>query len=240
VSLLAPPLLETEVRDFLVELMPLEHAPAHLRMAFHDAGTFDAATGTGGAHGAIRLLEVVRRGENTGWGQECLALLECARERFPGIGWADLIAVGAAAAIQKCGGPAIEVGLGRTDTDVASPAHRLPGGYEGASLIRKIFARMGFGARELVVLSGAHTLGNIQRRPFTQDTLVFSNSYYRELVAQEAGILRLVTDDALLLDPELRAYVELYASDEALFFNDFAEVFRRLTWLGNEAPAPAP
>jgi len=43
--------LETELREHLVALMPLEHAPAHLRLAFHDAGTFDARTRTGGAHG---------------------------------------------------------------------------------------------------------------------------------------------------------------------------------------------
>src|SRR5438874_2674517 len=37
--------------------MPLEHAPAHLRLAFHDAGTFDERTGTGGAHGTVHLPE---------------------------------------------------------------------------------------------------------------------------------------------------------------------------------------
>ncbi len=236
--MLAPPLLETDVRDFLGELMPLEHAPAHLRLAFHDAGTYDASTGTGGAHGAVRLLEVVRRAETTGWGQECLALLELARERFPGLGWADAIAIGAAAAIEKCGGPSIEVGLGRIDWDTPPPRNRLPGGYEGAVLIRKIFQRMGLSARDLVVLSGAHTLGFVQRQAFTPDTWLFSNSYYVELLAHKPGILRLVTDDALLDDPELRGYVELYASDQARFFADFTEVFKRLTWLGHfETPS---
>jgi len=230
---------ERELREYLIELMPLEHAPSHLRMAFHDAGTFDASNGTGGMHAAIRLTEVVRRGENTGWGQECLALLEIARERFPDVGWADLIAIAAAAAVQKCGGPVIEVGFGRTDATEPSPVHKLPGGYEDAGLIRRIFRRMGFDARDLVALSGAHTLGHIQRRTFTTDTYVFSNSYFVELLAHAKGILRLNTDDALLEDPELLHYVTLYAADQALFFTDFAEVFRRLTWLGNEPPVLA-
>ncbi len=230
--------LETEVREYLIELMPLEHAPAHLRMAFHDAGTYDVNNGTGGLHGAIRLQDVVRRAENTGWGQECLALLEMAHERFPDIGWADLIAIGATAAVQKCGGPVIEVGMGRADASEPSPVHKLPGGYEGSPLIKNIFARMGFSPRDLVVLSGAHTLGFVQRRTFTPDTYVFSNSYYVELLKGRVGILRLNSDDALVDDPELRQYVELYAGDQAKFFDDFAEVFRRLTWLGNDVTHP--
>jgi len=230
---------ERELREYLIDLMPLEHAPAHLRMAFHDAGTFDASNNTGGMHGAIRLTDVVRRSENTGWGQECLALLEMARERFPEVGWADLIAIGAAAAVQKTGGPVIELGFGRTDATEPSPVHKLPGGYEDARLIRRIFARMGLDVRELVALSGAHTLGHLQRLTFTTDTYVFSNSYFRTLLAHERGILRLNTDDALLQDPELMHYVTLYAADETTFFADFAAALRKLTWLGNTEPSTA-
>jgi L-ascorbate peroxidase len=224
-------LLEAEVRDYLVELMPIEHAPAHLRLAFHDAGTYDAATHTGGAHGAIRLPEELQRGDNTGWGHACLELIAEVKAGYPCLSWADLVAVGGAAAVQKCGGPVIQIGLGRTDATVPSPAHRLPGGYEGAGLLQAMVARMGLGARELVALSGAHTLGHTQRRPFTPDPWVFSNGYFVQLLAQtESGLLG--TDTALLDDPELRPLVELYAADEARFRADFADAFRRLTWLG--------
>lgn len=217
--------------------MPLEWAPAHLRMAFHDAGTYDVATGLGGAHGTIRLLDVVRRSENTGWGQHCLQLLEVARDQFPGLGWADAIAIGAAAAVQKTGGPTIEVGVGRTDSDVAPPVHMLPGGYEDARLIRRLFQRLGLSVQDLVALSGGHTLGHLQRLPFTPDPYVFSNSYYVELLARRPGILRLNSDVALLDDPELRSYVETYAEDQQRFFDDFTLALRRLTWLGN-TPSP--
>jgi len=44
----------------------------------------------------------------------------------------------------------------------------------------------------------------------------------------------LATDTELLQDAELRPLVELYARDEARFFQDFAGSFRRLTWLGND------
>jgi L-ascorbate peroxidase len=228
-----PDLLEAEVRKFLVELMPLEHAPAHLRLAFHDAGTYDKATQTGGAHGSVRLLEQLSRSENAGWGQACIELLAEARAQFPSLSWADLVAIGGAAAVQKCGGPVMQIGLGRTDTSVPAPVSRLPGGYEGAFLLRTTFARMGLGARDLVALSGAHTLGHFQRRPITPDPWVFSNSYFVQLLARADTLIQ--TDHALLRDPELRQLVELYAEDEARFRADFADAFRRLTWLGNDA-----
>jgi L-ascorbate peroxidase len=128
----------------------------------------------------------------------------------------------------------IQIGLGRTDATVPAPPHRLPGGYEGAGLLKAMFARMGLGPRELVALSGAHTLGHTQRRPFTPSPWVFSNAYFVQLLTQREAAL-LGTDTALLDDPELRPYVELYAADEPRFHADFAEAFRRLTWLGNDA-----
>src|SRR5436309_7289923 len=96
-----PESLEAEVRLYLIELMPLEHAPAHLRLAFHDAGTYDARSRTGGAHGSVHLHEQLSRGENTGWGHACIELLAEARARFPSLSWADLVAIGGAAAVQK-------------------------------------------------------------------------------------------------------------------------------------------
>jgi L-ascorbate peroxidase len=227
-----PDVLEAELRDYLVELMPLEYAPAHLRLAFHDAGTYDERTRTGGAHGTVHLPEELQRLDNAGWGHACLELLAEAKERWPSLSWADLVAVGGAAAVQKCGGPVIPIGLGRADASTPAPPHRLPGGYEGAFLLRAMFARMGLGARDLVALSGAHTLGHTQRRPFTPEPWVFSNSYFTELLAETNGLI--TSDQALLQDPELRQFVEEYAADEPRFRADFAAAFRRLTWLGND------
>ena len=212
--------------------MPIEHAPAHLRLAFHDAGTYDAQTNTGGAHGTIRLREELGRGSNSGWGHACFELLEEVKSQFAAVSWADLIALGGAAAVLRSGGPAFEIGLGRTDGDAPAPPNRLPGGYEGSDLLKRMFARMGLTVRDLVALSGAHTLGHSQRRPFTTDPWVFSNSYYVQLLSRREVVL-LGTDTAMVDDPELRPYVELYAADEQRFRADFADSYRRLTWLGN-------
>ncbi len=218
--------------------MPLEHAPAHVRLAFHDAGTYDAQTQTGGAHGTVRLPEELNRADNASWGHECMELVAEARRHFPEVSWADLIAIGGAAGIEKCGGPVVRVGLGRVDRDVAAPIGRLPGGYEGAGLLKAGFRRMGLTERDLVALSGAHTLGHAPRRAFTSDPWSFSNSYFVELLAR-ANNGQILTDQALLNDPALRQIVEEYAADEGQFAADFADAFRRLTWLGND-PATTP
>ena len=225
---------EADVREFLAALMPLEHAPAHVRLAFHDAGTYDAPSSSGGANGSVHLAEELSRSENAGWAKACIELLAEASTQYPSLSWADLVAVAAAAAIQKSGGPVIEVGLGRADSDAPALSHRLPGGYEGSHLLRRLFANLGLGPRELVALAGAHTLGHAQRRPITGDPWVFSNSYFVELLSiDDPG--RLQSDLALLRDPELRQFVETYAADEQRFFADFADALRRLTWVGVRA-----
>src|SRR5579864_177418 len=174
--------LETTIRTQLVDLMPIEHAPAHLRFAFHDAGTYDASTHTGGAHGTIRLTEQLRRCGNTGWGHACLELLDEVKADHPEVSWADMIMIGGSGGVLRCGGPETNLGLGRVDWDVPAPGNRLPGGFEGAGMLKRMFARMGLSMRDLVVLAGAHTLGFTQRRAMTADPWVFSNSYFRQLV----------------------------------------------------------
>src|SRR5262249_41195988 len=173
------------------------------------------------------------RAETTGWGQACFELLTEVKARWPELSWADLVALGGAAAVQKCGGPVIEIGLGRTDAAEPGPEHQLPSGNESAARLRILFDKFGLAFRDLVALSGAHTLGHASRRPFTPDPWVFSNSYFKQLLTGVEGAF-LISDRSLLTDPELRALVELYAEDEAQFFADFASAFRRLTWLGND------
>jgi L-ascorbate peroxidase len=239
-TLLADP-VETKLRDYLRARMAVEHAPAQLRLAFHDAGTYDVKTHSGGAHGAIHLLEEAARTENAGWSSVCLDLLAQARASFPGLSWADLVAVAGAVAVEVCGGPRIQVGLGRVDSPEPAPEHRLPTTDEGAARLKSHFERMGMGARELVALSGGHTLGRCSSGAFTPDPLVFSNSYFRHVAsrADDVETALLDSDRALMDDPELRDWVEIYAADEARFVADFAGAYYRLTWLGAEAgPQP--
>nr|CAB3483756.1 unnamed protein product [Digitaria exilis] len=158
-------------------------APIMLRLAWHDAGTYDVKTKTGGANGSIRFEEEYSHGSNAG--------LKIA---------IDLL---------------------------------------GAPHLRDIFYRMGLTDKDIVALSGGHTLGRAhpERSGFegawTQEPLKFDNSYFVEMLKGESeGLLQLPTDKALLSDPEFRRYVELYAKDEDAFFKDYAESHKKLSELG--------
>ena len=48
----------------------------------------------------------------------------------------------------------------------------------------------------------------------------------------------LPSDIALTEDPHFKKYVEMYASNEDLFFTDFAKAFSRLLELGVQFPKP--
>ena len=114
---------------------------------------------------------------------------------------------------------------------------------------------MGFDDREIVILSGAHTLGrcHIARSgfdgPWTRHPLKFDNQYFKNLVNlkwvprkwdgplqyedEETGeLMMLPTDLCLIQDESFKKYVEEYAADEQKFFDDFAAAFSKLLALG--------
>lgn len=74
--------LEASLRAVLLAEMPLELAPSFLRMTFHDAGTYDVQTHTGGADGSIHLASERSRSENASLGP-CLDILGTVKAQFP-------------------------------------------------------------------------------------------------------------------------------------------------------------
>ncbi|KAL8227472.1 hypothetical protein R6Q57_015056 [Mikania cordata] len=78
---------------------------------------------------------------------------------------------------------------------------------------------MGLSDKDIVALSGGHTLGKahpersgFDEKPWTKDPLKFDNSYFVELLKGDSNeLLKLPTDKALVEDPKFRCYVELYA-----------------------------
>lgn len=142
------------------------------------------------------------------------------------------------------------------------PRGRLPDGAQGAEHLRFIFNRMGFDDREIVALAGAHNLGraHIDRSGFhgawVNNPTRFSNQFFKlllklkwmrktlpngvsqfvyadpDLEEDEEPLMMLPTDVALIEDPSFRTWVEKYAEDKDLFFEDFAKVFAKLIELG--------
>ena len=195
--------------------------PIMVRLAFHDAGTYDAHAKTGGANGNMFHEEVLTRPDQAGLrfavdrvremkskGNHITALLSLA----------DLAQLSAYAAIEYTGGPTMNFRMGRKDVDENNlpPDGLLPNPHE-PERVMNTFERMGFNAQEYVALMGTHTLGfaRADRSGFegrwVQNPYVFDNSYYTEILKKESKFLRTQVEIDLATKPEFREHVERYA-----------------------------
>ena len=207
-------------------------APQYLRLVFHDACTYDVASGSGGPTGSVRYE--VDRAEDA-FLKPCIDAITAAQECLAGQGvdlsWADLLVIAGAVAIEVCDGPAVEVHPGRRDAAAAEPVGFVPDEHDGEAKLVERFRRMGLDMRDLVLLSGAHTLGLAHGVPFTEDPFTFDNGFLRRLLddADDPALGLLETDRLLVKHPAMRRMVEEYARDEQRFFRDFAAAYRKLT-----------
>jgi cytochrome c peroxidase len=169
-----------------------------VRLAWHCAGTYNKADGSGGSNGArMRFKPEAGWGANAGL-DSARSALEPIKERFPGISYADLYTLSGAVAIEEAGGPTIPFRLGRNDFSDGStspPDGRLPDADKGSKKattqhVRDVFYRMGFNDREIVALLGAHALGRCHTDasgywgPWTFAENTMSNEYFRLLVEE--------------------------------------------------------
>ena len=158
-------------------------------MAWHDSGTYDRTIKSfpscGGANGSIRFKKELSHGANAGL-KKAINFLKPFKEKYPTISWADLIQLASVTAIDHSGGGWIPIKFGRIDTineNECPPEGNLPsangpfpdGSTDAAIHLRRIFYRMGFNDKEIVILSGAHTLG----RAFKERSGTTENSYGR-------------------------------------------------------------
>ncbi|XP_059623459.1 L-ascorbate peroxidase 3-like [Cornus florida] len=234
--------IEKARRDLRAIVSSNNCAPIILRLAWHDAGTYDAATKTGGPNGSIRNEEEKNHTSNKGL-SKAIDFCEPVKAKHPKITYADLYQLAGVVAVEVTGGPTIDFVPGRKDSMDSPKEGRLPDAKQGASHLRDIFYRMGMSNKDIVALSGGHTLGRAHKDrsgfegPWTQDPLKFDNSYFVELMKGDTeGLLKLPTDKALLADPDFRRYVELYAKDEEAFFRDYAASHKKLSELGFTPP----
>ena len=224
---------EGQLKEIIKNNIENKNAPGLLRLAFHDSGTFCKHTKTGGVSGSITNSIELSREENDGL-QKSADLVSRLKEDIPDVSLSDIIAVAGAVAVEICGGPTIDVGLGREDNLEVSPDGRLPDENDEIDHLKNTFDRMGLSTKDLVVLSGAHTLGDARDKPFTDDRLTFNNNYFKNLLKEELPekLGRFKSDEALKKDDESFELVKKYAENEELFFNDFVESYQRMTKLG--------
>ncbi|KAI8619750.1 heme peroxidase [Chytriomyces sp. MP71] len=233
--------------------------PVLVRLAWHASGTYSKKDGSGGSDGAtMRHAPESTDAANAGL-EKARALLEPLKKKHSSVSRADLWTFAGVVAIESMGGPRAPWFPGRTDkekpkTTEVPPNGRLPDAAQGASHIRDIFYRMGFNDRDIVALSGAHTLGRCHADrsgyvgPWTNTPTRFSNQYFKLLAKEKwtkkkwsgpeqyedpsGELMMLPTDMALIWDAKFKPIVEEYAEDKELFFKDFSAAFGKLLELG--------
>ena len=224
---------ETELKELIETQIEPANCPGLLRLAFHDAGTFRHHDGTGGVSGSVTTAAELEREENDGLAKSVLIVADIKRTH-PQCSLPDIIAVAGAVAVRLCGGPDIQVGLGRGEDLRPSPTGRLPDKEDDADSLLQRFAAMGLDGEELVALSGAHTIGDAEDKPFTDNRLTFDNSYFQRLVGDtRVSHLRFFTsDEALLTVDELKRCCERFAVSQSDFFDAFSRAYQKMTRLG--------
>lgn len=240
-----------------------------LRLGFHSANTFDPnaiPNQQGGTEGAtMRFRPESRDGQNGGLSVAIRRIDQFinTHEWANTFSIADLWTKASAVAISVCGGPTIDVESGRVDFPNNDPNRPLgvppTGRLASPSMtleeLRANFERMGFNDKEMVVLSGGHTLGEAHRfisqheGQWTKNNRLFTNDYFKNLLNEtwtettisnrgnrvsrqfrnaDNTLMMLQSDIFLIQDPELRQYVELYANDQNQFFKDFSDAYARM------------
>ncbi|XP_062227602.1 peroxidase 1-like [Phragmites australis] len=128
---------------------------------------------------------------------------------------ADVLTLMARDAVVLAKGPFWSVTLGRRDGRVSSAteaADQLPPSYGDIPLLTKIFATKGLDLKDLVVLSGAHTLGTAHCPSYANRLYNFSGAYHADpsLDSEYADRLRMrcksVDDKAMLSEMDPGSY----------------------------------
>jgi catalase (peroxidase I) len=240
--------------------------PIFIRLSWHDAGVFSTGKLTGGCPNAVLRFTDAGEGTfgaNAGLPTVALNLLRPVTEKYADAGFisnSDLWVLAANIAIKKMGGPFIPTRFGRKDAkdsaeSVESQVGRLPDGDKGADHLRAIFYPKGFDDKDIVALSGAHTVGKCHEDrsgfvgAWTSDHLKFDNSYFTDMLSKKyedettstgnpqkrcpvSGTMMLISDLALIEDEAFKVYVEKYAMDQDAWFADFVAAWVKLQELG--------
>jgi len=161
-----------KAKQMIVDLVKQKScAPILVRLAWHDSGTYDKNNSNrpwpnaGGAIGSIVTDHEINAGPNAGLKKGYTSYLQPIKNAVPSISWADLIQLASATAIEVEGGPVVPMKYGRQDgvpTQLEDAPFGLPGvcfDEDPVAHLKKVFYKYNMDDKDIVALSGAHTLG---------------------------------------------------------------------------------
>jgi len=258
-----PEAAERAARADLRALLATERCgPLFIRLAFNDAGTFDARDGTGGANGSIRTRKELSHAANAGL-ERAVHLLAPLKAKFPALSCADLFQLAGVVAVEGAGGPPLGFVPGRRDSWAYAPEGSLfsppppppsgrPWPASSTAGLRAWAARCGLSLRSAVALAALHPLARwwsspldgSSGRPDISPLPLPLTEWASHPAGKEGGpsfsnayfralLAGRVPGDAwLLADPETRLLVDEYASSEATLMCDYAAAHEALSRLG--------
>lgn len=164
--------------------------PILVRAAWQDAGTFDVNARdkpwpeAGGAIGSLINDHELNAEPNRGLKKAINMYLKPIKEQNQQVSWADLLQLSSATAIEVMGGPKIPMRYGRIDGTPANPAPSPfglpdPKAENPAEHLRWVFCKYGMNDKDIVALSGAHTIGRAfkERSGAVEDNYVGGTVY---------------------------------------------------------------
>ena len=158
---------------------------------------------------------------------------------------ADVLQLAGYTAVEYCGGPAMNFRMGRKDIEQEGESKDLvlnlkSQNSSGQELVTKI-NQMDLTPAEKVALMGSFTLGfandqeDTKKNRWVMNPYVFDNTYFKEVLLGSKSIYLKTQDDlALLENPATKEWVEAYAQDQALFFENYAKAHVKVSELGYE------
>jgi len=200
-----------------------------------------------GSQGVLRFNTELQRAQNP---QLNLAMKEILDVKKNGnhitaiLSISDLIQLAGYTAVEYCGGPSMIFKMGRQDVETEGEASKslsiTSGNHENAVQVSK-FDMMGLEPEEYVAIMGSYTLGFAsddnkgKKGRWTMNPYVFDNTYFKEvLVGSDSRYLKTEADLKLLNNQELKQWVENYAEDQNLFFENYAKAHVKISERGQE------
>jgi len=160
------------------------------------------------------------------------------------LSYSDLIQLAGYTAVEYCGGPSMIFRMGRKDMATEEEAGNAVAvtreSHENSVQVQK-FDMMGLTSEEYVALMGSYTLGfanddnKSKQGRWTMNPYVFDNTYFQEvLLGRNSRYLKTDADLNLLNNSENKHWVEAYAQDQNLFFENYARAHIKVSEMGQE------